>query len=105
MSLPQPSSQPSSQTQSSILQIVPYDADVDVIENGSFDADYSVMCRSLEGCCDGQLLEVFPRAIHNPYPLGVTLQSFELMKQVTGVLKRGIHAVVDNYLKDPRYYI
>ena len=67
-----------------------------------FKRDHVALCASLQDSCDGKLLEVYPPEIHNPYPIGVTLQSFTAMRDVSKIAHKGVSALVNNYFKDTR---
>jgi len=86
---------------SAIQQIVPYPEGEDVAAI-HYARDAADLQASLTGRCEGQLLEVFPPSMHNPYPMGITLPSFNLMKEASSVLHRSIQVIVANYFKDPR---
>jgi hypothetical protein len=85
-----------------LRQIIPYGSEVDISEH--YGKDYCEMIAELEKSCDGHLLETFPAEIHNPYPIGVTLNSFYIMKRVMGALHRGLQSVVEAYFDDPRLH-
>ena len=81
--------------------IVPYAYDEDV--PAFFEENSQTLLGAIESHCDG-LLDVFERDIHNPYPIGITLSSFLLMKKVTDVVQRAIGSVIKNYFRDSRLH-
>ena len=87
---------------SAAFQIIPYPRGETISADNHFNEDFSVLCKHLRDRCGGKLLEVFPPEIHNPYPIGITLDSFQMMKAASATIHRGIQALVKNYFSDPR---
>lgn len=82
------------------FHLVPYAIGEDIAAR--FEEDSEVLFRELSK--HGKLLEVFPTKVHNPYPIGITLQSFMSMKSASEALYRGIVALVTNWHKDHRLH-
>lgn len=87
---------------SSLSQILPYAIDEDLAEH--YEEDHKSTIDILAQLNDGVLLEIFPAEIHNPYPMGITLISFYLMKKVMEVIERGVISIVKNYFHDQRLH-
>lgn len=85
-----------------LCQIIPYGSEVNVSEH--YADDYREMITELEKSCDGHLLETFPAEIHNPYPIGVTLNSFYIMKRVMSAVHRALQIIVEAYFDDSRLH-
>jgi len=88
-------------TSHAATQILPYPLDEDIVSL-HYEEDHRELIKELER--HGRLLEVFPPQIHNPYPMGLTLSSFHLLKAVSEALHRGITALVKNYFLDERLH-
>jgi hypothetical protein len=82
--------------------VIPYALDEDPLEH--YEEDARALLEVLRSSCDGLLLEVFQPEIHNPYPMGITLQLFLHMKRVMRVLHTALTAIVKSYLSDPRLH-
>jgi hypothetical protein len=86
----------------SLSQILPYAIDEDISEH--YQEDHEKTIHILSQLYGGVLLEIYPSQIHNPYPIGITLSSFYMMKKVIEVIERAIVSIVKNYFNDHRIH-